>query len=73
MVRVKFKGKWCQGAVIGREHETVMVQYDDGTVTHRDLHTRGCKIKTFKRRINLDERYRQDESMKCPFRQEDDN
>ena len=49
-----------------------MVQYDDEIVAHRDLHTRGCKIKTFKRRIDLDERYRQDESMKCPFRQEDD-
>ena len=34
-VRVKFKGKWCQGTVIGREHEAVMVQYEDGIVTHR--------------------------------------
>ena len=36
------------------------------------MHTRGCKIKTFKRRIDLDERYRQNESMKCPFEKEDD-
>ena len=71
-VRVKFKGKWCPGTVIGREHEAVMIQYEDGIKAHRDLHTRGCKIKTFRRRIDLDERYRQDEGMKCPFRQEDD-
>ena len=71
-VKVKFKGKWYTGTVIGREHEGVMVRYADGIGVHRDLHTRGCKIKTFKRRIDLDERYRQDESMKCPFKQEDD-
>ena len=49
-----------------------MVQYEDKIETHRDLHTRGCKIQTSKRRIDLDERYRQDEGMKCTFRQEDD-
>ena len=60
------------GTVTRREHEAVMVKYKDGIETHRDLHMMGYKIKTFKRRIDLDERYRQDESMKCPFRQEGD-
>ena len=49
-----------------------MVQYADGVGVPRDLHTRGCKIKTLRRRIDLDERYRQNQSMKCPFKQEDD-
>ena len=49
-----------------------MVQYADGIRVHRDLHTSGCKIKASKRRIDLDERYRQNESTKCPFKQKDD-
>ena len=53
-VKVKFKGKWCTGTVIGRESEGVMVRYADVIGVHRDLHTRGRKIKTFKRRIDLD-------------------
>ena len=46
-VKIKFRGKWCMGTVIGRESEGVMVRYADGIGVHRDLHTRRCKIKTF--------------------------
>ena len=71
-VKVKFGGKWCMGTVKGRESGGVMVWYADGIGVHRDLHTRWCEIKTFKRRIDLNEKYRQDESMKCPFEERDD-
>ena len=56
--KVKFKGMWCMGTVIGREPKEVMVRYADVIGVHRDLHTRACKKKTLKRRIDLDERYR---------------
>ena len=46
-----------------------MIRYVDGIGVHRDLHT---KKKTFKRRTDLDERYRQNESMKCFFEKEDE-
>ena len=49
-----------------------MVEHSDGIVTHDDLRTRGCRIKVFKRRIGLDEKYRQGERMKCHFLQRDD-
>ena len=49
-----------------------MVRYANGIGVHRDLHKRGCKMKTFKWRIDLDEKYRQDESLKCPFEERDD-
>ena len=62
--------------VIGREPEGIMVRYEgkvkDSIGVHADLHTRGCRIKVFKRRIDLDERYKQDPSLKCPFGQKDD-
>ena len=42
-VKVKFKGKWCTGTVIGREPEGVMVRYADGIGVHRAC-TRGDAI-----------------------------
>ena len=49
-----------------------MARYTDGIGAYRGLHTRGCKINTFKRRTDLDERYRQGESVKYPFKQKGD-
>ena len=49
-----------------------MVQYPDVIGIHDDLHTRGCRITKFKRRIDLDEKCRQDECIVCPFLQHDD-
>ena len=56
---------------MGRKPKGIMVQYPDGIAIHDDLHMRGRRIKVFKRRIDLDEKYRQDECMECPFLQRD--
>jgi hypothetical protein len=71
-MKVKWAAKWLKGVVIGREPEGITVKYGDGIRVHADLHTRGCRIKVFKRRIDLDERYKQDPFLKCPFGQKDD-
>ena len=71
-IKVKWGAKWLKGVVIGREPEGIMVKYGGGIGVHADLHTRGCRIKVFKRRIDLDERYKQDPFLKCPFGQKDD-
>lgn len=49
------------------ERGKVMVKYADGIGTHSDLHTRGCRIRSCKRRVDLDELYREYPWMKCPF------
>jgi len=58
------------GKVVGRERGKVMVKYADGVGTHDDLHYRGCRIRTCRRQIDLDELYRNCPWMTCPFQEE---
>ena len=46
------------GKVVGRERGNVMVIYADGVGLHDDLHYRGCRIRTCRRRIDMDGLYR---------------
>ena len=59
-VKVKWGSKWIPGTVVGREPGGIMVKYEgrkqDSIGVHPDLHTRGCRIKVFRRRVNLDRR-----------------
>ena len=59
---VRFEKRWCVGKVVrkvvGRERGKVMVKYADGIGIHSDLHTRGCRIRSCRRRMDLDKVYR---------------
>ena len=47
-----------------------MVKYADRVETHDDLHSRGCRIRACRRRIDMDELYRKCQWMTYPFREE---
>ena len=68
--QVLFGKKWCVGKVVGGERGNVMVKYADGVGKHDDLHYRGCRIRTCRRQIDLDELYRNCPWMTCPFQEE---
>ena len=67
MVKVKFKSRWCPGQVIGRGTKGLLVQYSDGVGEHDDLHSRGCRVKVFRRRVDMEELYEDAPWMLCPF------
>ena len=71
-LQVRFGKRWCLGKVIGREGDKVMVSYSDGVGTHSDLHTRGCRIRSCRKRIDLDKMYRECPWMKCPYKGQQD-
>ena len=52
-MKVKFKSKWCPGQVIGRGTKGILVQYSDGVGEHDDLHSRGCRVKVSRRRVDI--------------------
>ena len=54
---MKFDSRWCQGRVIGRGEKGILVQLSDGVGGHDDLHKRGCKVRVFRRRVNMNELY----------------
>ena len=64
---MRFKNSWCVGKVIGEEGGKLTVKYADGIVAHDNLHTVGCRIRKFKRKIDMDELYKASPWMKCPF------
>ena len=47
----------------------VLVQYSDGIgdLEHDALHTRGCKMKVFRRRVDMKELYENAPWILCPF------
>ena len=49
-----------------------MVQYPDGVATHDDLHKRGCRIKVFRRGVDVDALYARSPWMGCPLAGEED-
>ena len=71
-LEVKFRGKWCAGEVIEQQRGGILVQYSDGVCLHewegeRALHTRGCRIKVFKKNGDKDEVYKRSPWLECPF------
>ena len=67
MISVKFKSRWCPRQVIGRGEEGILVQYSDGVGEHDDLHSRGCRVKVFRRRVDMDELCDSTPWLLCPF------
>ena len=57
LLTVKFKSRWCPGQVIGRGAKGILVQYSDEVGEHDDLHSRGCRVKVFRRRVDMDALY----------------
>ena len=43
--------------MIGRGTKGILVQYSDGVGEHDDLHSRGCRVKVFRRRVDMDALY----------------
>ena len=72
LVKVKFKSEWCPGQVIGRGAKGILVQYSDGVGEHDDLHSRGCRVKVFRRRVDMDALYDSTPWMRCPFDENDE-
>ena len=48
------------------------MRYNDGIVTHTDLHKRGCRIRQFMRHTDEEEEYEKYPDMKCPYLEEDE-
>ena len=67
LVNVKFKSRWCPGQAIGSGEKGILVQYSNGVGEHDDLHVRGCRVKVFRRRVDMEELYESTPSMLCPF------
>ena len=70
-MKVKFRSGWYQGQVVGRGKKGVLVQYSDGVGEHDDLHKRGCRVKVFRRRVDMDALYDNTPWLLCPFRGDD--
>jgi ribonuclease HI len=66
-LQVKTGGAWYVGQVIGREGNGVMVQYRDSIDVHSDLHTRGCRIRSFKPKIDIEALYAREPWRQCPY------
>jgi hypothetical protein len=68
-VGVKWDGiGWCDAQVVGTDRHGVILQYDNGTtVAHNDLHTRGCRIKEFRRQRDQTTYYKDRPWLKCPY------
>ena len=67
IVEVKWKKRWHRGQVIGKEEGGLMVRYRDGVATHGDLHQIGCRIKVFRRNVDIDAIYERSPWLKCPL------
>ena len=67
LLKVRFKSKWRPGQVIGRGTKGILVQYSDGVGEHDDLHSRGCRVKVFRRRVDMDELYDSTPWLLCPL------
>ena len=74
-LRIKWiGGPWEKGIVMGKDRHGVIVRYEDGsTVTHNDLHKRGCQIKEFRRDQDNTEYLKQRPWMDCPYDREEDD
>ena len=57
LMKVKFRSGWHPGQVIGRDTKGILVQYSDGVGEHDDLHRRGCRVKVFRRRVDMEALY----------------
>ena len=68
LLKVKFRSGWHPGQVIGRGTKGILVQYSDGAGEYDDLHKRGCRVKVFRRRVDMDALYDSTPLLLCPFR-----
>ena len=73
LLKVKFRSGWHPGQVIGKGSKGILVQlYSDGVGEHDDLHKRGCSVKVFRRRVDMDALYDNTSWLLCPFRGDDE-
>ena len=65
---------WPEGTVVGTDRHGTMVRYSDGSaVAHKDLHTRGCKIKEFRRPRDQRLYYQERPWEQCPYEGEEED
>lgn len=71
-VQVRCERGWHVGKVIGEEGPKVLVQYAGGIGAHDHLHTVGCRIRTFRRKVDMDAMYQNSPWKGCPFKGKDE-